>query len=166
MPDTVKVPAPEVFNGEHYGETIRAFVNVCEMFFKLTGISDVNTQALFTKTWLAHTARTWYDSQGYDEKTLTFAVLHAHMLAYFVPSDFVRWAHRNLVASHMGGCTATDYIDDFRRCLVSCRDVHDTEAKFIFETNMADWLSALVLPYDYPMLYKTMLCAECIGSIQ
>ena len=66
----------------------------------------------------------------------------------------------------MGGRTATDYIDDFRRCLVSCRDVHETEAKFIFETNMADWLSALVLPYDCPTLHETMLCAKRIGSIQ
>ena len=88
MPDTVKMPAPEVFNGEHDGESIHAFVNACKTFFKLTGMSDVNTQALFTKTRLAHTARTWYDSQGYDENTLTFAVLRAHMLAYFVPSDF------------------------------------------------------------------------------
>ena len=88
MPDTVKMPAPEVFNGEHDVETIRAFVNTCETFFKLIGMSDVNTQALFTKTRLAHTAWTWYDSQGYDENTLTFAVLRAHMLAYFVPSDF------------------------------------------------------------------------------
>ena len=166
MPDTVKMPAPEVFNGEHDGESIRAFVNACETFFKLTGVSDVNTQALFTKTRLAHTARTWYDSQGYDENTLTFAVLRAHMLAYFVPSDFARRAHRNLVACRMGGRTATDYIDDFRRCLVSCRDVHETEAKFIFETNMADWLSALVLPYDCPTLHEAMLCAKRIGSIQ
>ena len=160
------MPAPEVFNGEHDREFIRAFVNACETFFKLTGVSDVNTQALFTKTRLAHTARTWYDSQGYDENTLTFAVLRAHMLAYFVPSDFARRARRNLVACQMGGRTATDYIDDFRRCLVSCRDVHETEAKFIFETNMADWLSALVLPYDCPTLHETMLCAERIGSIQ
>ena len=58
------------------------------MFFKLTGMSDVNMQALFTKTGLAHTAHTWYDSQGYDENTLTFAVLHAHMLVYFVHSGF------------------------------------------------------------------------------
>ena len=58
MPDTVKTPAPEVFNGEHDGETIRAFVNACERFFKLTGISDVNTQALFTRTRCAHAART------------------------------------------------------------------------------------------------------------
>ena len=92
------MPAPEVFNGEHDGETICAFVNACEVFFKLTGMSNVNTQALFTKTRLAHTARTWYDSQGYDENTLTFVVLNAHMLAYFVPSDFARRAHRNLVA--------------------------------------------------------------------
>ena len=70
------------------------------------------------------------------------------------------------MACRMGGRTATDYIDDFRRCLVSYRDVHETEANLIFETNMVDWLSALVLPYDCPMLHETMLCAEHIGSIQ
>ena len=88
MPDTIKMPAPEICNREHDRETIRAFVNAFEMFFKLTGMSDVNTQALFTKTQLAHTARTLYDSQGYDESTLTLAILRAHMLAYFVLSDF------------------------------------------------------------------------------
>ena len=86
MPDTVEMPAPEVFNVEHDGETIHAFVYVCKTFFKLTGMSYVNTQALFTKSRLAQTARRWYNSQGYDENTLTFAVLRAHMLAYFVPS--------------------------------------------------------------------------------
>ena len=124
MSDTVTMSTPEVFNGEHDGWTIHAFVNVCEMFFKLAGMSNVNAQALFTKTRVAHTARTFYDSQGYDENTITFAVLHAHMLAYFVPSDFARWVRRNLVACHMGGHTATDNIDDFSRCLVSCRDMH------------------------------------------
>ena len=54
--DTVKMPAPKVFNGGHDGETIYAFVNVCKTFFKLTSMSNVNTQALFTKTQLAHTA--------------------------------------------------------------------------------------------------------------
>ena len=28
------MPAPEVFNGDHDGETILAFVNACEMFFQ------------------------------------------------------------------------------------------------------------------------------------
>ena len=88
------------------------------------------------------------------------------MLAYFVPSDFAQWACRNLVACRMDGRTATDYVDDFCRYLVSCRGVHEIEAKFIFETRMADWLSALVLLYDYPTLHETMSCAECIGSIQ
>ena len=50
VPDTVKMPEPEVFSGEHDGETIGAFFNACKMFFKLTGMSDVNMQALFTKT--------------------------------------------------------------------------------------------------------------------
>ena len=58
VPDTVKMPAPEVFNGEYDRETMCAFVNACKMFFKLTGVSDVNTQALFTKTRLAHTGMT------------------------------------------------------------------------------------------------------------
>ena len=61
MPDSVKLPAPDMFAGEHDGESVRAFVNACETYFKLTGISDSNTQALFTKTRLAKTARTWFD---------------------------------------------------------------------------------------------------------
>ena len=62
VPDTVKLPPPELFHGEHDGETVRAFVNACETFFKLTGVGDANTQALFTKMRLWHTARIWYDS--------------------------------------------------------------------------------------------------------
>ena len=40
-----------------------------------------------------------------------------------------------------------EYKDDFKKHLVNFRDVYKPEAKFIFETNIADWLSSLVLLY-------------------
>ena len=52
-----------------------------------------------------------------------------------------------LVAFKMGFRSFTEYIDDFRNHLVNFSDVQEPEAKLIFETNMADWLSSLVLPY-------------------
>ena len=42
----------------------------------------------------------------------------------------------------------------------------ESEAKFIFGMILADWLSALVLPYSCVDLHATILYAECIGSIQ
>ena len=46
-----------------------------------------------------------------------------------------------------------------------CSDVHETEAKFLFESNMADLLAAYVLPYNSKTLADVMLCAERIGGI-
>ena len=40
------------------------------------------------------------------------------------------------------------YIDDFRKALLKCTDVAEPEAKFVFESNLADWLAALVLPHQ------------------
>ena len=40
------------------------------------------------------------------------------------------------------------YIDDFRKALLECTDVTEAEAKFVFESNLADWLAALVLPHQ------------------
>ena len=45
------------------------------------------------------------------------------------------------------------YIDDFRKALLECTDVAEAEAKFVFESsvvesNLADWLAALVLPHQ------------------
>ena len=53
MHDIVKMPPPEVFTGVHYSETIRQFINVCSIYFKLTGVKDENIQALFAKARLS-----------------------------------------------------------------------------------------------------------------
>ena len=87
------------------------------------------------------------------------------MLAYFVPSDYSRHKKKAFTKLHMGKYSITDYIDDFRRLLVCCTDVQESEEKFLFEKNMADWLALYVLPYNCPNLCKTMLCAERIGGV-
>ena len=63
--DSVEMPAPELFTGTHDCEMLRTLLNACDMYFKLTDISDKNNKALLAKTCLSDTARTWYDSQGY-----------------------------------------------------------------------------------------------------
>ena len=60
------------------------------------------------------------------------------MLVFFVPSDYARHARKALVNRHMGKHSITDYIDDFRRLLVCRTNVQESEAKFLFENNMAD----------------------------
>ena len=82
------------------------------------------------------------------------------MLTYFVPSDYARCAWKALANCHMGKCNIMDYIDDFRHLLVYCTDVQESEAKFLFENNMVDWLASYVLPYNCLNLHETMLCAE------
>ena len=66
----------------------------------------------------------------------------------------------------MGKRCITEYIDDFRRLLVCCTDVQESEAKFLFENNMADWWVSYVLPFNCTSLAETMLCAERIGGVQ
>ena len=88
------------------------------------------------------------------------------MLAYFVPSDYARRAQKALANCRMGKCNVTDYIDDFRHFLVCCMDIQESEAKFLFENNMADWLALYILPYNCSNLRETMLCAERIGGVQ
>ena len=85
VPDSVKMPAPELFTATHDSETVRTFINVNDMYFKLNCISYENTKALFSKTRLSDTARTWYDSQGYDKTMITFSMVKSHMLDYFIP---------------------------------------------------------------------------------
>ena len=85
---------------------------------------------------------------------------------YFVPSDYARCARKALTNYRLGKRGITEYIDDFRRLLVCCTDVQKSEAKFLFENNMADWLASYMLPYNCTSLAETMLCAECIGGIQ
>ena len=85
---------------------------------------------------------------------------------YFVPSDYARCARKALTNLRMGKRGITEYIDDFRRLLVCCTDVQESEAKFLFENNMADWLASYVFPYNCTSLAETMLCAERIGGVQ
>ena len=87
------------------------------------------------------------------------------MLAYFVLSDYARCARKALANCRMGKHNITDYIDDFRHLLVCCTDVQESEAKFLFENSMADWLVLYVLPYNCPNWCETMLCAEKIGGV-
>ena len=94
---------------------------------------------------LNNTARTWYQSYGYSA-TITWSTIGAHMLAYFVPSDYARHARNALANCRMGKRNITNYIDDFRHLLVCCTDVEESEAKFLFENNIADWLASYVLP--------------------
>ena len=93
------------------------------MYFKLKGILDKNSKALFGKNHLSDTAHTWYDSQGYNKIIVTFTTMKSHMLDYFIPSDYDRRARRALVACKMGKRSATEYIDDFNKHLISCRDI-------------------------------------------
>ena len=88
------------------------------------------------------------------------------MLDYFVPSDYARRARKALTNCRMGKRGITEYIDDFRRLLVCCTDVQESEAKFLFENNMADWWVSYVLPYNCTSLAETMLCVERIGGVQ
>ena len=91
------MPAPELFLGTHDGEMVRTFLNACDTYFKLVGILDKNTKALFAKTRLSNTAHTWYDSQSYDKTTVLLATVKSHMLKYFIPSDYITRARRALV---------------------------------------------------------------------
>ena len=65
----------------------------------------------------------WYDSQGYDEILVTFVALKTYMLDYFIPSDYIRRARRVLVACKMRSRSATEYIDDFRKYLLTFSDM-------------------------------------------
>ena len=94
--------ALELFTGTHNGKTVRTFINACDTYFKLTGISDENIKALFAEPRLSDTEHTWYDSQGYIETMVIFANMQSHMLDYFIPSDYIKRSRRALVACIMG----------------------------------------------------------------
>ena len=96
------MPAPELFAATHNAKMVWVFLNVCDTYFKLTGISNENSKAMFAKTRLSHTAHTWYDSQGYNKTMEIFATMNSHILDYFIPSDYVRRTRRALVACKMG----------------------------------------------------------------
>ena len=86
------MPSLELFTGTHDGEMFKTFLNACDMYFKLTGISVENTKSLFDKTLLTDTAPTWYDSQGYNETMVIFLTIKSYILDYFIPSDYVKRA--------------------------------------------------------------------------
>ena len=74
--------------------------------------------------------------------------LQADLLAYFVPAYQARHAQKILMATKQGKQHVQQYIDDFRKALLGCTDVTEAEAKFVFESNLVDWLVALVLPHQ------------------
>ena len=82
------------------------------------------------------------------------------MLDYFEPSYFIDHARYSLIAFRMRLKSATEYIDEFIKYLVNYADVLKSEAKFIFKINLANWLSALVLPYIYTDFYAKILYSK------
>ena len=48
--DTVKLPSPEIFSGEHNREALQSCNKDCETNFKLASISDTNTKVLLINT--------------------------------------------------------------------------------------------------------------------
>ena len=94
-----------------------------------------------------------------------WSTIRAHIITYFVPSDYARHARKALANCHMGKRNIPDYIDDFRHLLVCGTDVQEIEANFLIKNNIADWLALYVLPYNCPNLRETMLCAERIGGV-
>ena len=80
---------------------LRTFLNVYDTYFKLTGILDKNTKALYAKTRLSDIAHAWYDSQGYSKKTVKFETINSYMLDYFIPSNYRKRAKKSLVTCRM-----------------------------------------------------------------
>ena len=52
------------------------------------------------------------------------------------------------MATKQGKQHVQQYMDDFRKVLLECTDVTEAEAKFVFESNLVDWLAVLVLPHQ------------------
>ena len=57
----------------------------------------------------------------------------------------------------------TDYTYKFRNHFTSFHDIQELQAKFISETNIADWFNTLILLFSYVILKNTIKYAECIG---
>ena len=102
VPDSVKMPEPEFFTGTHDGKMVKTFLNACDTYFKLIGITKKNTKALFAKIRLLDTEHTWYDSQGYNETIVTFSTMNSHILDYFISSNYVRKARTAFFACKIG----------------------------------------------------------------
>ena len=82
------------------------------------------------------------------------------MLDYFVWSDSMCHIRCNLMACIMGLQSSTEHIDEFWKCLGNCADISEAKAKFIFEMNLADWLSELVLLHNCADFHTTILYTE------
>ena len=42
VPNTVKLPSPEIFSTEYDGEAVYSFINSCKAYFKLPSVFDTN----------------------------------------------------------------------------------------------------------------------------
>ena len=42
VPNSMKLPDPEFFQGKRNRESVRTFINACETYFKLTAVRDEN----------------------------------------------------------------------------------------------------------------------------
>ena len=82
------------------------------------------------------------------------------MLDYFLPLYFVYCAKNSLIACRMRPKKATEYIDEFQKCLINCANVSEAKAKFILEMNFADWLCASLLPYNCIDLHAIIFFAR------
>ena len=69
-------------------------------------------------------------------------------------------AMQSLMVYRMGLCSATEAIIEFRRYLVNYTEMSESEAKFIIEMNLADWLNAFVLHYNFSDLYAMTLYSK------
>ena len=86
------------------------------------------------------------------------------MLDYFIPCGFACYVRHNLIACRIGLQSAAEYINELRKHLINYTDVLESEANFVFEMNLADWLSTLVLPNNCAD-FDAVMCSEHIGSI-
>ena len=94
---------------------------------------------------LVDTAPVWFDGQGYSLAAVMWMQLQVDLLAYFVPTNQARCACKILMSTKQGKQHVQQYIDDFCKALLECTDIAEAEARFVFESNLADWLATLVL---------------------
>ena len=47
VPNTISLPAPEIFPGKHDEEVLYNSINAYETLFRQTGLTETNIQALF-----------------------------------------------------------------------------------------------------------------------
>ena len=84
-----------------------------------------NTQALSGKTRLVYLAHTCYNSQGYNDGTITWTTLSNHLCHGFITFDYKKRARKALAAYQMGIKSITKYISAFCKHLVCCLDVQE-----------------------------------------